>query len=170
MKPRRFLTGISTYYQSRRQLFLDTAPAHNARLHSRLTTRRFASPTERAADLAVAEKTAKERRKGVVVGPYSTPADLHRAFTHLFSHLPPSAVYPRIMNRFGIEQKGAIRAIDDGRSNGANAVTPMAETVSTPSFFYPAVFARAVAVASSSLRLPFLALTVSLADLSKKGL
>ena len=153
-------------FEARRDFFVRSAPAHNQRLHSRLAARATASYADRAADLAVAEKTAKEVAKGVVIGPYPSPDAIHQSMIHLHPHLPPAAVYPRVMNRFGITQKGAIRAIDDGRSNGANAATLMLETVSTPSFFFPAIVARAFAVVAMALGIPFLALVVAMADLS----
>ena len=58
------------------------------------------------------------------------------------------------MNRFGVRQKGDIRAIDDGRSNGANIATSMEETVTTPHFIYPALAARAAAEHASARGLP----------------
>ena len=153
-------------FEARRDFFVRSALAHNQRLHSRLAARATASYADRAADLAVAEKTAKEVAKGVVVGPYPSPDAIHQSMIHLHPHLPPAAVYPRVMNRFGITQKDAIRAIDDGRSNGANAATLMLETVSTPSFFFPAIVARAFAVVALALGIPFLSLVVAMADLS----
>ena len=60
----------------------------------------------------------------------------------------PEGIVPRLMERFGIPQKGSIRAIDNGKSNGANRATRMLETVTTPSFAFPAVVARAFTVAA----------------------
>ena len=153
-------------FQARRDAFVLSAPTHNRLLHARLTARAAASSADRAADLAVSAKTATEVSKGVVVGPYSSPDAIHSAMARLFPHLPRASVYPRVMPRFGITQKGSIRAIDDGRSNGANAATLMFETVSTPSFFFPAIVARAFAVVALSLGIPFLALVVAMADLA----
>ena len=75
------------------------------------------------------------------------------------------------MTRFGVPQMKngvmGIRAIDDGRGNGANAATRMAETVTHPHFYFPAVIARAQC--ASALAQGFgscLALLVSLLDLA----
>ena len=70
------------------------------------------------------------------------------------------------MPRFGVKQKGDIRAIDDGRSNGANAATSMVETVTTPHFIFSAVVARAAHVAASSLRQPMAPMQICLLDLA----
>ena len=70
------------------------------------------------------------------------------------------------MPRFGVKQKGEIRAIDDGKSNGANAATSMVETVTTPHFVYPAIVARAAFVAAHHARLPPPAMQICLLDLA----
>ena len=72
------------------------------------------------------------------------------------------------MERFGISQKGSIRAIDNGKSNGANRATRLYETVTTPSFAFTAVTARAfTAVArADDATVPPPILTVALCDLT----
>ena len=70
------------------------------------------------------------------------------------------------MVRFGVRQKGDIRAIDDGRSNGANAATAMLETVTTPHFIYPAVAARAAAEYAAARGSPPLEMRMVLLDLA----
>ena len=153
-------------FESRRRLFLSSARAHNRQLHRRLAARASSSGIERAADVAVATKTASEVAKGVVRGPYLSAAAVHDAMVRLFPGLPPEQVYPRVMPRFGVPQKGSIRAIDDGRSNGANAATLMQETVSTPTFFLPAVIARAFFAVAASHGLAVLPLVIAMADLA----
>ena len=146
--------------------FHDTAPAWNRRLETRLRYRAWASPLDRAADIGVSEKSQKELSKGVIVGPFTSTLLLHNALANLHPQLPRASVLPRPMVRFGVPQKGSIRAIDDGRGNGANAATLMHETVSTPHFVYPAVYARAVAAAARELGISFPALTLALCDLA----
>ena len=86
--------------------------------------------------MAVADKSRKERAKGLIMGPYDSAAALHDAVEAVTpNHLLPFNV--RVLNRFGIVQKDSIRAIDDGRSNGANGATRMRETVTTPHFVFP---------------------------------
>ena len=62
-----------------------------------------------------------------------------RDFAHCTTLLGPG---PRCMPRFAVPQKGDWRSIDDGKTNGANAATRMVETVTTPSFFFPAIVGR----------------------------
>lgn len=130
--------------------FRSGAHSYNTRLFRRLRARRWASATERARDVGVATKTVKERSKGLIVGPYDSVSALHDAVAALYPSLPRAAVLPRPMPRFGVEQKDDIRAIDDGKANGANYATRMVETVATPSFVYPAIVARAVHVAAAA--------------------
>eukprot|EP00966_Prymnesium_polylepis_P261175 6032834-Prymnesium_polylepis.1 len=59
--------------------FNTTISEWNRHLHHRLAARRWGSDAERTADAAVAAKTAKEVSKGLVVGPYLSPAALHDA-------------------------------------------------------------------------------------------
>jgi hypothetical protein len=134
------------------------AGAHgwNARLASRISDRQWASPDSLAPDRAVATKTEKELSKGVLVGPYLSVSALSDALD----------VYPRLMGRFGVRQKGDIRTIDDGKANGANKATTLVETVTTPHFFFPAVVARAFAVVSSAAAAPVPQMVVSLLDLA----
>ena len=146
--------------------FRTTAPMANRRLIERLSGHKWAGELQLEADTAVARKTYKEQSKGVVVGPYLTPEALHSAMCRLHPHLDPRQVYPRIMERFGVRQKGDIRAIDNGRSNGANAATRLYETITTPHFSFTAVAARATAVAAGSLGIPIPHMTVSLCDLA----
>ena len=153
-------------HRGRYDFFIETAPSWNARLHQRLLSRASLSGPSREADTAVARRTDVEVSKGLVVGPYSSPKALHDAMRRLFPHLPPRDVLPRIMNRFGVSQKGSIRAIDDGRSNGANLATRMFETISTPHFVYVAVAARAAYVAATSRGLPPPGITTTLLDLA----
>ena len=114
--------------------FRDTAGAWNANLMKRL-----ARGSDNEADDAVALKTQSEHSKGLVVGPYGSVGALVQRMRAMFPH---TLATPRLMKRFGIAQKGSIRAIDDARSNGANGATRMHETVATPSFAYPREEAR----------------------------
>ena len=143
-----------------------TASSRNRLLLKRLSARAHASPNEREHDLAVAVKTRKELAKGVVVGPFDTVAGLHHSIRTAAPHVSHDESYPLLMNRFGVEQKGAIRAVDDAKSNGANAATRMVETATTTHFYYPAVVARAAAELSRALGRPMPAMTVSLLDLA----
>ena len=150
--------------------FYRSAGLWNAVAARRLERRRFATPDERAKDAAVAAKTAEERAKGLVVGPYSSVDALWDA---LAARVPGvvqfwgrTAVQPRIILRFGVRQKDSLRAIDDAKSNGANRATRLAETVTTPSFFFPAVVARAVGEAAAARCDPPVAMSIALLDLS----
>jgi hypothetical protein len=116
-------------------------------------------------DQAVANKTAKEKDRGLVVGPFGSVDALHDHLADLFPGRLRSAVQPRVMPRFAVEQKGAFRAIDDAKSNGANAATRMYETVTTPSFTFPAVVARAAVEAAEARGLPPWQMVLSLSDL-----
>ena len=120
----------------------------NRRLHDRLAARRWGTHAEDTADRAVAAKTSKELSKGLVVGPYLSPHALHLAVAQLWPQYPRAELVPRILNRFGVLKKGDIRAIDDAKSNGATRATVLYETVTTPHFYFPAVVARAAAVAA----------------------
>ena len=133
-----------TAHAARLAFFHSSAPLWNARLLRRLAAS-ARSPSDRDADAAVAAKSASERKSRLIVGPYATVSALHHRMRAMFPGMDPLELAPRLMNRFGVAQKGAIRAIDDGRSNGANAATRMHETVSTPNFAYPAIVARAAA-------------------------
>ena len=135
-------------FQSRFSFFNISAPSHNRKVTTRFHYRRWASDT--ASDVAVAKKSHKEAGKGLIVGPFESVDDVWRAMVHMYPGTPPRELYPRLLPRFGVPQKGEVRAIDDGRSSYTNAATRMHETVTTPSFFYPAVVARAVAVASEA--------------------
>ena len=147
--------------------FNSTISVWNRHLHQRLTARRWGSDAERAADTAVAAKTAKEVSKGLVVGPYLSPAALHDAVSRLWPQHPRAETEPRILNRFGVLQKGDIRAIDDAKSNGATRATRLVETVTTPHFYFPAVVARAAATASGcAVGLACISMVVTLLDLS----
>ena len=120
----------------------------------------------RAADTAVAQRTAKELSKGLVVGPYASTHDLHRALCDMFPGREPDSMIPRVMNRFGVPQKGSIRAIDDGKSNGANIATRLQETITTPHFIFVAIAARAAATAAAARGLAVPQATVALLDLA----
>ena len=142
-----------------------TAPAYNRVLARRMRYRQWAP--DRTADEAVARATVKERSKALVIGPFLSVEALHDALHHMAPAGSSRAlVDPRLMPRFAVPQKGTWRAIDDGKSNGANAATFMRETVTTPTFFYPAIVARAIYVASDAAGLPMYAVTVALADLA----
>ena len=161
--------GTFEDHLARLSFFNTTAHAWSRRLHRDLEYRQWAlSPDAHEADLAVSIQTRKELSKGVVVGPYDSPEALHDAVASLFPHLPRLATVPRPARRFGVRQKGKIRAIDDGKGNGANAATRLLETVTTPGFIYPAVVARAVAVAASSLSppIPIPPMVLALCDLA----
>ena len=145
--------------------FQSSAAAWNRLQYRRLSLRTFASSSARAADLAVSVKTAEEVSKGVVVGPYKSIDALARAVQSV-SPLMPLGTVPRPLVRFGITQKGKLRAVDNGRSNGANRATLMHETVTTPSFFFVAVASRAIVQAASSLGVPPPRVYTALADLS----
>ena len=152
---------------SRLSTFVDTAPDWNAQQLRRLERRRTATGELREADIAVAKKTQKEKDKGLIVGPYLSVGALHDAIARLFPHLPRAEMYPRVMDRFGVVQHGETRAIDNGRSNGANRASRLVETVTTPHFYFPAVVARAVYVAAQALGLRVMpGLTICLMDLS----
>ena len=154
---------------ARLHLFNSTARTWSRRLHRDLEYRQWvASHEAREADLAVAIQTRKELSKGVVVGPFDSVEALHDSVSSLFPHLPRLATVPRPCRRFGVRQKGKIRAIDDAKGNGANAATRLVETITSPSFSYPAVVARAVIVVaeSSDPPLPTPPMTLSLSDLA----
>ena len=70
------------------------------------------------------------------------------------------------MVRFTVLQKGKHRAIDDGKSNGANAATTLRETVTTPSFLFPAIVARASRAAALAAGFQPPGLTSALSALS----
>ena len=146
--------------------FSDSAPAYNRALERRMRYRQWATASGREADAAVASATVKERSKALVIGPFTSLLSLHHA---LFSRAPSNTsmecVYPRCMPRFAVPQKGAYRAIDDGKSNGANAATRMLETVTTPSFFFPAIVARGF-VDATPAGAPTATVAVALADLA----
>jgi hypothetical protein len=152
-------------FPDRLAAFTRGARWYNARLDARLRARQWAAPDAMAADLAVATKSQSEASKGLIVGPYLTVPALHAALASHHPGVPPEAVYPRPMPRFGVPQKGSIRAIDDGKSSGHNAATQMVETVTTPHFVYPAVVARAVVVSAAVLGLQGITLTLALCDL-----
>ena len=153
-----------TIAEARLTQFKHNARAWNERLMTRLRAKSTADSVTAAKDLAVAQKSAKELSKAVIVGPYLSIGAIHEAMVQLHPHLPPNEVYPALLERFGVEQKGDVRAIDNGRSNGANKATNMAETVTTPSFFYVAIVARAYAVAADTNPPP--PMTTTLLDLS----
>jgi hypothetical protein len=145
--------------------FISTAHQWNRILHNRLKGRASGSAEARESDVAVSDKSQKESTKGLIIGPYDSPRALAQAIAAVTpAHLLPFQV--RILNRFGIVQKDSVRAIDDGRSNGANSATRMRETVTTPHFVFPAIVARAVAVAAASRGLTMPAMLLALADLS----
>ena len=123
--------------------FKANAPLWNWALHRRLAARQFLTGEARARDLAVVEQTWKEVSKGVVKGPYTSVSSLRDAMTDLHPDVPRDDIFMCIMNTFGVPQKGKTRRIDDGRSNHANFCTNLHETIHTPSFFYPAIAARA---------------------------
>jgi hypothetical protein len=146
--------------------FHDTAASYNAALLRRTRYRQWSIPADQEADAAVATQTKKELSKAVVFGPFTSISKLHDNLAHRHPHLQHSEVYPRAMPRFGVAQKGKLRAIDDAKSNGANAATVMAETVTTPSFVFPGVVARAASVVASAYGLDMPPMTIALADLS----
>ena len=152
--------------------FKSTAALWNGRLHLRLASRASFSDIHLAdpralADAVVAAKTKEERAKGVVVGPYRSIAAV---FHHLGEKAPPglpmAEIYPRAMPRFAIKQGAKWRAIDDAKTNGANAATTMSETVTTPFFVYPAIVARAAADAALAFGVPLQPMSLALADLA----
>ena len=155
--------GIDVH--ERLAFFNATARLYNLHLHRRLAER-ASYRGDPIPDQAVANKTAAELAKGVLVGPFRTIPAVHDHLASLFPTLPRASTYPRAMPRFPIEQKGSWRAIDDARSNGANAATQMLETVTTPHFIYPAIVARAAAEAASARGLPPRQMLLALADLS----
>ena len=124
--------------------FRDTAGEWNANL-----MRGLARGSGDEADAAVAGKTRTENSKGLVVGSYLSVGALAQRMRAMFPHARDGSTAPRLMKRFGIAQKGSVKAIDDARSNGANGATRMHETFATPSFAYPAVVAIAVAAAAA---------------------
>ena len=71
----------------------------------------------------VARKTREERARGLVIGPYASARALWQAVAHRSPHLDPAHLEPRVIMRFGVVQKGKVRAIDDARANGANEAT-----------------------------------------------
>ena len=73
---------------------------------------------------------------------------------------------PAVMPRFGVKQKDSIRAIDDGRSGGHNRASRLVEPITTPSFFYAGLVARAYAAADASLSLECTLLVLVLLDLT----
>jgi hypothetical protein len=152
--------------EKRFAFFQQSAPVWNRMLHDRLADRANAPAAGRAADIAVATKSTAERDRGLIVGPFPSSSALRRSIAANFPTVPWDRMCPRILNRFGIDQKGSIRAIDDGRSNGANFATRLVETVTTPHFYVSAVVARAAAEAASSRGLPCPVVTVALADLT----
>lgn len=164
-------------WAARHLRFVSTAQSWNRALLSRLARRAHLTGTGRAADLAVALKTDAERKKGAVRGPFASVHDLTKSIRALSPQMPAGLV-PRLMERFGIEQKGSIRAIDNGKSNLANLATRLYETVTTPTFAFPAIVARAFVVAALSSSSELLAaaspstastapaMTVALADLT----
>lgn len=150
-------------HAARYQLFRDSALAWDSALVLRL---RQPSPGQREANLAVAEKTWKEVSKGAVVGPYTTLEKLHVAVAAGWPNVSFADTIPRLLNRFGVPQNGGTRAIDDGRSNGANAATRLVETVTTPTFFTVGVAARAFAAYALHVGSPLPPLTTTLLDLT----
>ena len=154
-------------WSRRHAAFVSGADLWNHILLRRLAGRASAGAQARAADVAVAAKTATEVRKGAVVGPFLTVSALRRALRAAAPAMPRDLI-PRLMERFGIPQKGSIRAIDNGKSNGANRATRLYETVTTPSFAFTAVTARAfTAVArADDAAVPPPVLTVALCDLT----
>ena len=160
-----------TLHDAALALFRSSTPAWNRRLHVRLSARALSGPANDAADRAVSVATAKERSQSLAVGPFGSVAAVHDAISTRWPLLPRSSTLPRVMERFGVIQKDKVRAIDNARSNGANAATSMAETITTPHFIFPAVVARAVAAAvlsrafSRRTSLLLSAMTVALADL-----
>ena len=153
-------------FGARWESFVASTAVHNRILHTRLRSRQWAGSDSLVADSAVATKSDAERGKGVIRGPFYSVDALHDSVASLFPHLPHWFVRPRIMPRFGVKQKGTIRAIDDGKSSGTNAATLMLETVTTPNFFFSAVVARAFSVAAAADGVPPPAMTVALADLT----
>ena len=143
-----------------------TAHAWNSALTSRLWKRAYSGQEARAADLAVAQRTRKELSKGLLVGPYSSCKALHAAFCSMFPRLSCREMKPRPMNRFGVPQKGSIRAIDDGRSNGANLATRLVETITTPHFIFVGVAARAIATAARARGISVPGVSTALLDLA----
>ena len=150
---------------ARYERFQATAAAWTRTQAARLTAARMSNPQQLKADMAVAAKTAKEKAKGLVRGPYSTIDALQRAVAEHYPGAPPGTL-PRPLDRFGVPQKGDIRAIDDGRRNGANGAARMLETITSPTFAFPAIVARAVRVVSEADGLPMPPLALALADLA----
>ena len=152
-----------TKWLSRHSFFVDSAKDWNHQLVRRLDRKLFGSQEEWATDRAVARKTHSEASKSLLVGPYLTIDALWDALAKAWPHLARPLVYPRIMNRFGVPQRGDIQAVNNAKGNGANIATSMCETVTTPSFFFVGVAARAFAAVNPDG--PLRDLTVTLLDL-----
>ena len=107
-------------HAQRYNLFMSTAHQWNIQQYQRLAARAQPQPSSSSnSDVELAKKSAKEHSKGVIVGPYTSVPSLTKALVRLCPEQPQSAIQPRPMNRFAIVKKGAVRAIDDGRSNGS---------------------------------------------------
>ena len=146
--------------------FQETAPHWNALAHRRTVAKSSASFDDVRREAAVTMKTRAELSKGVLVGPYKTLDALRQAIASVTPLSKLSELVVRLLLRFGVEQKGATRAIDDGRSNGANSATTMKETVTTPSFAFVATVAWAVRDVAHARGLPPPALMSALSDLA----
>ena len=148
--------------------YRDSATANNRVLHRSLQLHAM-SDTNLEADTAISVQTRKELSKGAIIGPFGSVGALHASLSSYAPDLPSAVTYPRVAPRFAVNQNGAYRAIDDERSSGANEATSMAETITTPTFFYPAVVARAACVAFTQGNLsgaPCPAMSVALCDLT----
>ena len=146
--------------------FHESAPAWNRAAHRRLRFSRWSGEQALEDARAVTAATRKERAKGVLIGPYASIDAMHAAIAQRFPERSYESVRPRVMLRFGIWQKGKLRAIDDGKSNGANAASTLVETVTTPSFAFPAIVARTAYVVALHSDIPLPALVSALCDLT----
>ena len=143
-------TLTETQVEAAYREYIAGAPAWNARIHRRLRAQRWADEAGQAANLAVRAKTLKEHSKSLLVGPFNS---VDHAYMSINSAQPPNSTPTppvRVMERFGVVQGDDIRCIDNGRSCGANAASRLRETITTPTFFYPALIARAFELAGAT--------------------
>jgi hypothetical protein len=154
-------------FHARLRFFTASTHAWNTRLHHRLSRHARAAAGEALVGLhAAADKTRSERDKGLVRGPFDSPSAVRQHLASLTARPLGDIPLPRAMPRFPVRQKGSWRAIDDGKASGANAATRLHETVTTPSFVFPAIVARAVADAASARHHDTPGMTVALCDLA----
>ena len=122
--------------------FVHDRGSYDHRLRARLNGENgFIRDTDDIA-AGVTSRTRRELSKGLIVGPFQSVQSLHQSLRRKLAGFVDHVPTPRVMSRFGVRQKNDVRAIDDGRSNGANRATWMHETISSPHFYLPAVVAR----------------------------